>query len=79
MKYVHFSITRAAYFIYIFNLFIRKELANPEVKELRKDQNKAAKEDVAVLHEVSPGVLNSGMKINANDVQPTCAKYSPSL
>jgi hypothetical protein len=37
-----------------------EELANPEVKELREDQVQEANDDVILLHEVSPGVINSG-------------------
>jgi len=37
-----------------------EELANPEVKELREDQTNEANDELIVLHEVSPGVVNSG-------------------
>jgi len=37
-----------------------EELANPEVKELREDQTNEANEELIMLHEVSPGVVNSG-------------------
>jgi hypothetical protein len=36
-----------------------EELANPEVKELREDQTQEANEELILLHEVSPGVVNS--------------------
>lgn len=41
---------------------------------MRKDQNQAAKEDVAILHELSPGVANSSVLIN-NCIHRSISNY----